>query len=59
MVHRSVHSARNHGSQTTFVKVSHQMGDQSYYLELLCAYGKLLVPAAFAVVSTHSSFKVS
>jgi hypothetical protein len=46
--------------QATFVKVGNGMGDQNL---LCCAppcfgmHVKLLVPAAFAVVNIHSSFK--
>jgi hypothetical protein len=38
------------------INVGHRMGDQKFYLELLRASGATLiklVPAAFAVVSTH------
>jgi hypothetical protein len=41
-------------------KVCHRMGDQNLLSRARPCFGrhvKLLVPAAFAVVSTHSSFK--
>jgi hypothetical protein len=59
-VHRSVRSACDRGSAATFVKVSHRMGDQNLLSRAppcFGRHGKLLVPAAFAVVSNHSSFK--
>jgi hypothetical protein len=52
MSHRSVRS--------TFVKISHGMGDQNLLSRAPPGFGrhvKLLVPAAFVVVSSRSSSK--
>jgi hypothetical protein len=60
MVERSVRSAYDRGSYASIVEVSHWMGDQNLLSRAPPCFGrhvKLLVPAAFAVVSTHSSFK--
>jgi hypothetical protein len=46
----------------TFVKVSHLMGDQNLLSRAPPCFGrhvKLLVPAAFALVSSYSNFKES
>jgi hypothetical protein len=60
MVLWSVRSACDRGSSATFSKVSHRMGDQNLLSRAPPYFGrhvKPLVPAAFAVISTHSSFK--
>jgi hypothetical protein len=53
-------SACDRGSSASTVEVSHWMGDQNLLSRAppcLGRYVKLLVPAVFAVVSIHSSFK--
>jgi hypothetical protein len=59
MTQRSVRSASERGCQATFVKLSHRMGDQNLLSRapFFGRHDKPLVPAAFAVVRTHSSFK--
>jgi hypothetical protein len=59
MAPRSVCSACDRESYATFSMVSHSMSDQNVSGALLCfgRHVKSLVPVAFAVVSTHSSFK--
>jgi hypothetical protein len=60
MVERSVRSACDRGSQAPVSMASHRMGDQNILSRAPPCFGrhvKLLVPAAFAVVSSHSSFK--
>jgi hypothetical protein len=60
MVERSVRSAFERESKAPIVEVSHWMGDQNLLFRDPPCFGrhvKLLVPAAFAVVSIHSSFK--
>jgi hypothetical protein len=60
MVERLVRSASERESLATIVEVSHCMGDQNLLSRAPPCFGrhvKLLVPAVFAVVSIHSSFK--
>jgi hypothetical protein len=60
MVERSVRSACDRGSLATFVEVSHRMGDQILLFRALPCFVrhvKLLVPATFAVASTHGRKK--
>jgi hypothetical protein len=59
MAQRSVRSACESGSYATFVKVSHRMGDQNLLSRAPCfgSYVTPLVPTAFTVVRTLSSFK--
>jgi hypothetical protein len=60
MVQLSVRSACDYGNYATVAKVSHGMGDQDLLSRAPPCFGrqiKLLVPAAFAVVSTYTSFK--
>jgi hypothetical protein len=60
MVERSVHLASERESLATIVDVSHWMVDQNILSRAPPCFGrhvKLLVPAAFAVVSIHFSFK--
>jgi hypothetical protein len=54
VVERSVGSARDRGSWASFVEVSHWMGYQNLLSQ---APPWLMVPAVFAVVNIHSSFK--
>jgi hypothetical protein len=58
MVERSVRSASDRENLVTFVDVSHWMGDQNLLSRAPPCFGrhvKQLVPAAFAIVSIHSS----
>jgi hypothetical protein len=60
MTPRLVRSACDLGSEATFSMIRHEMGDHNLLSRAPPCFGrhvKLLVPAAFAVVSTHSSFK--
>jgi hypothetical protein len=59
MVERSVRSASERESLATIVEVSHWMGDQYLLSRAPQCFGRHVkpVPAAFAVVNIHSSFK--
>jgi hypothetical protein len=60
MAPRSVRLVCDRGSQATSSNVSHRIGDQNLLSRARPFFGrhvKLLAPAAYAVVSTHSSFK--
>jgi hypothetical protein len=60
MAPRSVRSACDRGS-STFLKVSHKMGDQNLLFQAPPCFGrhvKPLVPAAFAVVNTPVSRRI-
>jgi hypothetical protein len=60
MASRSVRLAYDRGSEATFSMVSHRMGVQNFLSRAPPCFGRhvrLLVPAAFAVISIQSSFK--
>jgi hypothetical protein len=60
MVERSVRSACDRRSQAPVSMASYRVGDQSLLSRAPPCFGrhvKPLIPDAFAIVSTHSSFK--